>query len=344
MKTPRIWLLLWIETFHTLIMTSLNDIQKPVEKDYLLYERKLTEILHCEIDHIALMIDYILSNRGKGIRPLLTLLAASHSNRGGTLEPRSHIAAAMIEMVHTASLVHDDIVDESYIRRGQQSVFALWRSKAAVIIGDYMLSRCLSAGMRSGYHDMAGYIMEAVSQLCEGELIQGRHSETLDMTRDIYMDIIRKKTASLMGISSGVGAMSVHAPAGETERMRLFGENLGMAFQIRDDILDFAPSSQTGKEQCNDLKERKITLPLLAVLEQAGAGERHSLLTRLAEIRQVPSNAEYLRLAVEEGGGLEAAAVAMNEYIERARAVIGGCVTSPASGSLQMLCDYIAGR
>ena len=245
-------------------MVTLEEIQQPIADKVRHYENFITEILHSDSAYVSSICNYILSHRGKQMRPLLVLLSAALH---GEIDTYSYLGASLVEMMHTASLIHDDVVDEAFVRRGAPSVNALWRSHTAVLIGDYIFARTYHVCMEKGGNDMLLEITRSVHEMSEGELIQTEQSENLRMTRELYLDIIYKKTASLLAACSAIGAISVKAPEEQIAAMRAYGTNLGIAFQIKDDILDDSPMEVTGKPMCGDMRERKITLPLLYVLE-----------------------------------------------------------------------------
>lgn len=325
-------------------MKTIEHIRKPVEAPLKHYETYIKEALHSDSPYVGSIIDYLFSNRGKGIRPLLVMLCAKLHAADRPIGERTYLAAMLIEMIHTASLVHDDVVDEAYVRRNKPTVNALWRSWTSVLIGDYILSRSFLRGLQSQHYDVITFITSSLSELCEGELIQSRQSDRLEMTREIYLDIVYKKTATLIGASSGSGALSAGASPEEVARMKQFGDCLGIAFQISDDILDYAPQSQTGKPACGDLRERKITLPLLTVLERAAPGRRRELLRKLSDVRRRPQNVDYLYDAVIAENGIGMASEAMQTYLADARSLLSGYPDSPVRESLLDLCGFVAER
>lgn len=308
------------------------------------YEDYLHESLSSDNEMARMMLNYIFSSRGKAVRPLMAFLCAGMHNGGGEFPEASYLAAMLVEMMHTASLVHDDVIDEAHIRRGKPSAKALWRSHRAVLIGDYILAKSFAVGMNSGQYEIVRQISNTMSNLIEGELVQSEQSDKLAMTREIYYDIIYKKTASLIGVSGAVGALSVGADSERVEAMRRFGDSLGMAFQIKDDIFDYTLTAKTGKPSCGDLRERKITLPLLTVLEKSSAEERARLVGMLSEVRDVPENAEALCEIVVERGGLTMASEVMGEYIAQAKELLAHYPASKYRNALELLCDYIAER
>jgi octaprenyl-diphosphate synthase len=327
-------------------MNICDDIRRPIAGEVEEYERFLARHMSSPNEAVAGILGYILENGGKGFRPATVLLsAAMHSpspDRG--LGLRSYLGAMLVEMMHAASLVHDDVIDESDLRRGKPSVRAMWGSRRAVIAGDLLLAKSITVGLDSAQYDIVDYVTRAMSELCEGELIQSRQSERLDMTREIYLDIISKKTGTLFGVSAGVGALSVGASREQVAAMRQFGQWVGMAFQIRDDILDYDTRTDTGKPACNDLREHKITLPLLVVLERSTPERRAELLAMLAATDTQPGNIALLRDAVLDGGGIGEAEKVMEALVVRAQSLLSGYPVSAYHESLLMLSSHAATR
>ncbi len=325
-------------------MSVTDDIRRPIERQLEEYDRFVARYMKSGSESVGGILDYILENGGKSIRPMTVILSAAllspDPERG--LGLRTYLGAMLVEMMHTASLVHDDVIDESDMRRGKPSVRAVLNSRAAVITGDFILAKSITIGLDSAQYDIVDYVVRAMSELCEGELIQSEQSRKLEMTREIYLDIIRKKTATLFGVSAGVGAMSVGALPEQAAEMRLFGEYIGMAFQIKDDILDYDIRTDTGKPACNDLTEQKITLPLLAVLEKSAPERRTGLLERLSE--PTPGNIIYLHDAVIAGGGIEESERVMRGYIAGACSILPKYPVSPYHNSLVLLANYAGDR
>ena len=299
------------------------------------------------------MIAHVLSSRGKGVRPLIVMLCSALTSEANLRDweegrrncsVRTYLAAMMVEMLHTASLIHDDVIDSADTRRGKPSVNALWQSRNAVVLGDYILARTMSIGMESAQFDLVSHIVGSVATLCEGEILQSQHATDRDTTRQDYLEIIYKKTASLISVSASAGAVSVKASRYDVEQMRRFGEAIGMAFQIQDDILDYSRSAKTGKPTNNDLREGKITLPLIEVLEQCTSAERVQLLDRLSQCKEDETAVDYLQGVVESTGGLMLAARTMQTYIDRATAILAQYADSPFRAALINLCAYIAQR
>ena len=326
-------------------MTALDDIRKPVNEGLEELDRMVARHFADDSSPMAEMLNYALSARGKGVRPLTVLLSAAINSRSGKAGTRAQLAAMLVEMIHVASLVHDDVIDESMMRRGRPSVNARWQSRNAVVVGDYILARTMTIGLSSAQYDLVQHITGAITTLCEGEVIQSLHAARRDTDREAYLEIIRRKTASLLSVSASAGAMAAGASAERTETMRRFGEMLGMAFQIKDDIMDYTSAcSATGKPACNDLREGKITLPLIALLEESDEARRDELLVLLARCRDDENAVTELCRRVTDGGGTAAAEHTMYTYLHRAEALLADYDDSPARDSLIALCRYVAER
>lgn len=334
-------------------MVSLDAIRTPITSDIEAFEVFLKDQFSSDGKLMSQMLTHVLSARGKSVRPILVMLTSaltSSANQRQWIEgernctKRTYLAAMMVEMLHTASLVHDDVIDNADMRRGRPSVNALWQSRNAVIMGDFLLARTMSAGMQSAQYDLVSHIIGAVATLCEGEVLQSQHAADKDTTRQDYLEIIYKKTASLISTSASAGAVSVMASREDVEQMRRFGEALGMAFQIQDDILDYSRSAQTGKPRNNDLREGKITLPLIEVLEQCSSAERLQIIDKLSQCATDESAVDYIQNLVEVTGGLSLAARTMQTYIDRAVAILSKYDDSPYRTALINLCAYVADR
>jgi octaprenyl-diphosphate synthase len=335
-------------------MISINDIRKPILKDLEAFDKFIADNFSAEGELLKEMLTYALSSRGKGIRPILTLLIASmHSPivaREGYTDDKPHctkrtyLAAMLVEMIHTASLIHDDVLDSADERRGKPSVNAKWQSNMAIILGDYILARTMALGMASAQYDLISHIGSAMATLCEGEVLQSQHADKYDTTRDDYFDIIYRKTASLLGVSAALGALSVGANRGDVERMQKFGEAIGIAFQIQDDILDYKRDNNTGKPTNNDLREHKITLPMIEVMERASEQQRKEMIELLRRADSDNEALDKLHNIVVEGGGLGYAAEVLKSYLTRAMHLIHKYEETPFRKSLLDLCTFIAER
>ena len=327
-------------------MVTLDKIRKPIGADLDAFDEFVVRNFTAEGELLSDMLRYALSARGKGIRPTVVLLAAGLNApvRRERMGQRAYLAALLVEMIHVASLIHDDVIDEADTRRGRPSVNAVWQSHKAVLLGDYVLARNLSVGLQSGQFDLVTHICGAMATLCEGEMLQSECAAKHEMTRRHYLDIIYKKTACLLGVSASAGALAVGATRDKVALMRRFGEALGMAFQIQDDLLDYRADARTGKPAGNDLREGKITLPLLAVLERSDEARRSELLAALERCRDDEASVDFLREQVEREGGVAFAAGVMRDYVARAVEMLAEYEPSDCRKALADLCAYIVER
>ncbi len=333
-------------------MITLDQIRRPVEPQLeefkAFYEEFAERQFHTSCPLLEEMLRHTFSTQGKAVRPLVVLLSAALNAPQGAraIGRRTYLAALLIEMIHTTSLVHDDVLDESDSRRGKPTANALWQSKNAVLLGDYLLSKTISAGLQSAQYDLVDHVSRAVAILCEGELLQGDCARRGSLTREEYFRVIHLKTAALFGISASAGALSVRAPRERVEQMRRFGEALGDAFQIQDDLLDYTRSAATGKPVNNDLREGKITLPLLAVLERCDDDRRRELLGLLRRAATEEDAVDALQRIVETEGGLDEARRVMHDRVTVAIGALG-CIPgagSPAGKALADLCLFATDR
>ncbi|MBO5890036.1 MAG: polyprenyl synthetase family protein [Alistipes sp.] len=335
-------------------MITIDDIRKPILTDLEAFDEFVAENFSAEGDLMQEMLSYALSSRGKGVRPILTLLSAmlhiakepatGDEGKERRCTKRTYLAAMLVEMIHTASLIHDDVLDSAEERRGRASVNAKWQSDMAIILGDYILARTMAIGMASAQYDLISYIGTAMATLCEGEVLQSQHAKNLDTKREDYFTIIYQKTASLLGVSAALGALSVGANREEVDRMRKFGEAIGIAFQIQDDILDYKRDNNTGKPSNNDLREHKITLPLIEVMERGDEAFREEVISLLKRCDKDEEAVDRLHNIVEERGGKEYAAETMQAYIQRAMHLLAKFPDTPYRASLLSLCTFIAER
>ena len=334
-------------------MISINDIRKPIIGDLEAFDAFVADNFSAEGELLQEMLTYALSSRGKGIRPILTLLAASlHSpaavaatdGKERHCTKRTYLAAMLVEMIHTASLIHDDVLDSADERRGKPSVNAKWQSNLAIILGDYILAKTMALGMASAQYDIVSYVGSAMATLCEGEILQSQHARNLDTKRDDYFDIIYQKTASLLGVCAALGALSVGASREDIDRMRKYGEALGIAFQIQDDILDYNRNNNTGKPANNDLREQKITLPMIEVMESKSEEEVKEMKELLKRCKDDEAALDTLHNMVIAGGGIERATEVMQAYLSRAMHLVSKYEDTPYRKALIDLCTFVAER
>ena len=322
-------------------MSLLDDIRKPVDKEMGEFESYFGRTMKSNIPLLKIILNYIIRRKGKQMRPLLVFLTA---RLNGDISESTFVAATLIELLHTASLVHDDIVDDAHERRGAFSVNALWNSKIAVLVGDYLLSKGLLISVEKARYDMLEIVSEAVKSMVEGELLQIQKARKLNIKEEDYYKIIISKTAALVSACTATGARSVTEDPDIIQLMKDFGENIGMAFQIRDDILDYEVNGLTGKKIGNDIKERKITLPLINSLELASSLEKRHILSIVRSRKKTKSEINEVIDFVRNTGGLEYAELKMNQYRDKALAILDSYPESDVRNSLKMFANYTTTR
>lgn len=322
-------------------MTTIAKIKSPIDQELKDFEPYFKKSLQSDIPLLSTILNYIYRSKGKQLRPLFVFLSAKLH---GETNEFSKLAACSVELLHIATLVHDDVVDESYERRGTFSVKALWRNKLAVLVGDYILARGLILQLESKKYNFLHLISRAVQDMSEGEILQVKKSRKLDITDEIYFDIIRKKTASLIATSMAIGTASVSDDEEVVEKMYRIGQDVGIAFQIKDDIFDYQAKGLIGKPTGNDIKEKKITLPLLYVLNNSEPGERKRILRLIKRKNKNAAVVKELIQMVTERGGLEYAEQKMNEFKEKAIAGLMEFDDCEARTSLIDLTEYITTR
>jgi len=322
-------------------MSKLSSIKKPVEEEMRRFEGFFNDIMKSDVPLLKIILNYILRRKGKQMRPMLVFLSAGLN---GTINESSYIAATFIELLHTATLVHDDVVDDSQERRGALSINALWNSKIAVLVGDYLLSQGLLISVRKNRTDLLEIMSEAVQAMSEGELLQLQKSRKLNITEEVYFQIIKMKTAALIAACTASGTASVSTDPETIRTMKDLGENIGVSFQIRDDLLDYRGNGLTGKPEGNDIREKKITLPLIHALQQVSNGERKRI---LSIIRQKKKSAREVRSVVDfviENGGIDYAETMMEKYRDKALAILDTYPESDYRKSMKEFIDYTTAR
>ena len=322
-------------------MTSLEIIQLPIKKELKDFEAYFKGAIKSDIPLLALIVRYILKKKGKQMRPMFVFLSAKIL---GEFNESTHLAASGIELLHTATLLHDDVVDESYERRGSFSVNALWKNKIAVLVGDYILARGFLNALDEKKYRFLHLISRAVKDMSEGEILQMRKSRKLDIDYDTYFEIIKKKTASLIATSMAMGAASVSEDDELVEQMFSIGIDVGIAFQIKDDIFDYQSKGILGKPTGNDIKEKKITLPLLYVLEQSTNVEKRKILSLVKKKNKNATKVKELVDLVVAKGGLEYAEQRMNEFRDKAIDQLKQLPENESRESLIELVNYTTTR
>ena len=296
-------------------MASLSDIKRPVETEMREFESYFRRTLQSDIPFFHVILDNLLRRKGKQMRPLLVFLTA---RLNGTINETTYVAATFIELLHTATLLHDDVVDEASERRGFPSINVMYNSKIAVLAGDYLLAQGLLISVEKQSFNMLGIVSEAVREMVKGELVQLQKTRKLDISEDDYFRIIKMKTAALISACTACGTSSVTDDPETIARMKEMGQNIGIAFQIKDDLLDYTGNGLTGKRDGNDIKEKKITLPLIHALREAGPVERRHIFRLLRKKKKSSREIREVIGFVKKHGGLEYAERVMKEYSDRA--------------------------
>ena len=322
-------------------MSEIDKIKAPIRQEMIEFNDFFKSSIKSKVPLLDIITNYILRRKGKQMRPLFVFLSA---RMFGEINESSFTAASLIELLHTATLVHDDVVDESYERRGVFSINAIWKSKAAVLVGDYFLSKGLLLSLERKEFELLEIVSNAVKDISEGELYQIQKSRKLDINEDEYFKIIRKKTASLIAACTACGAKSVNSDTDTIEQMRLFGEYVGIAFQIRDDLFDYQKNGLVGKPMGNDIKEKKLTLPLIYSLENCDKAQKRKILRMISRQRKNSNTLDKIILFVKDGGGIEYSTDKMNDYRDKALLILSGFPDSEAKSSLKALVNYSIDR
>ncbi|WP_460635986.1 polyprenyl synthetase family protein [Larkinella harenae] len=319
---------------------SIRDIQAPIAAEMETFELKFRQFMKSEVMLLDQIMNYIVRRKGKQLRPMFVFLMAGVC---GKINESTYRGAALIELIHTATLVHDDVVDDSNYRRGFFSVNALWKNKIAVLVGDYLLSRSLFLAVDHEDFEFLRLINRAVKEISEGELLQIEKARRLDITEAIYFDIIRQKTATLIAACCAVGARSVGATAEIIENARLFGEKVGIAFQIKDDLFDYG-DVEVGKPLGIDIKEKKMTLPLIYALNQASWSVKRRIINIVKNESENPKKVAEVIDFVKQSGGIQYATEVMTRYVEEAKNLLFTLPDSSYRNSLEQLVQYTIER
>lgn len=319
----------------------LKEIQAPIALEMQDFEKKFRASMRTKVLLLDKIMTYIVKRKGKQMRPMFVFLTAGLTS--GRIDEATYRGAALIELLHTATLVHDDVVDDANYRRGFFSVNALWKNKVAVLVGDYLLSRGLLLSVENGDYDLLKIFTTAVREMSEGELLQMEKARTMNITEEVYFDIIYKKTASLISSCCAAGAASVGAGEEIIDRMRLFGEKVGMAFQIKDDLFDYG-NEEIGKPVGIDIKERKMTLPLIYALNKASWLDRKRIVYIVRNLSHKNKKVQEVIEFVKASGGLDYATGVMEQYYNQAMDILQTFPDSAYKNSLHKLVQYTIER
>lgn len=322
------------------MVKSLNTIKGPIEKELKIFEDRFRDSMRSKVPLLDKITYYIVQRKGKQVRPMFVFLSAKLF---GAVNDATYIAASLVELLHTATLVHDDVVDDSYERRGFFSINALWKNKIAVLVGDFLFSQGFLLALNNNEYELLKILSVAVREMSEGELLQIEKARRLDISEDVYYEIIRQKTASLIATACSAGAFSTAPGPDEVEKMRLFGEKIGIAFQIRDDLFDFG-TADVGKPLGIDIKEKKMTLPLIYALDNASKGDKRRIINNIKRHSEKADKVREVIEFVRESGGLEYAKEAMLRYRTEAFEILHSFPQNPARDSLEQLVLFVTDR
>ena len=311
-----------------------------ISEELRTFEKKFADAVKSNTPLLDRIMKYIIKRKGKQLRPMFVFLCAKLH---GEVNESTYRAAALVELLHTATLVHDDVVDESLERRGFFSINAIWKNKIAVLVGDYLLSKGLLLSTTNNDFEHLHILSEAVKQMSEGELLQMEKSRKLNLSEEIYFEIVKNKTASLLSSACAVGAYTTSKNMATTELMKSFGENVGIAFQIKDDLFDYG-TEKIGKPTGNDIKEKKLTLPLIYTLNKVDKTTRRKLIYILKNENKNPASVKFVITTVVENGGIKYAENKMNEYRDEALRILHQFNNTDVRTALEELVRYTTDR
>jgi octaprenyl-diphosphate synthase len=314
--------------------------KKIIAEELVLFESHFKEAVKSRVSLLDRIMQYIVKRKGKQLRPMFVLLSAK---LGGEINESTYRAASLVELLHTATLVHDDVVDESLERRGFFSINALWKNKIAVLVGDYLLSKGLLLSLNNKDHRVLELLSEAVKMMSEGELLQIEKARNLNLKEDIYYEIIKGKTASLLASACAAGASTTFESEESAEKMKIFGEKTGMAFQIKDDLFDYG-KADVGKPTGNDIKEKKLTLPLIYTLNKCSSSTKKTIINIIKNENTNKQKVQFVIDEVVKHGGIAYAEQKMIAFRDEALAILHSFEPSPVRDALEELVRYTTDR
>ncbi len=318
----------------------METAKRIIAQELKIFESRFKASVKSNVPLLDRIMQYIVRRKGKQLRPMFVLLCAKMT---GNINDATYRAASLVELLHTASLVHDDVVDESYERRGFFSTYALWKSKISVLVGDYLLSKGLLLSLGGGDYRILHILSDAVRKMSEGELLQIEKARGLNLKEDIYFEIIKTKTASLLASACSAGAYSTCENDEMAEKFRLFGEYTGIAFQIKDDLFDYGTDA-IGKPTGNDIKEKKLTIPLIHTLNNIDRSKRRELIYILKNQNRIKAKVNYVIEEVKKAGGIQYGIQKMEEYRDKAIALLHEFEPSETRTALEELVNYTTDR
>ena len=322
-------------------MSEIKEIKKPIVDEMNLFENKFKKSLKTTVPLLDKIMHYIIKRKGKQMRPMFVFLCAKLF---GETKESAYTAASLIELLHTATLVHDDVIDESNFRRGVFSINALWKNKISVLVGDFLLSRGLLLAVEKNEFELLKIVSHAVKDMSEGELLQIEKTRKLNITEEVYFEIIRKKTAALISACCAAGASSSQTSSENISQMKIFGEKVGIAFQIKDDLFDYTQSPLIGKPTGLDIREKKMTLPLIHTLNQVNKKEKSFIINTIKNDSKNSKKVEQIINLVKENKGLEFAENKMNEYYSESIKLLEKFDDNEAKDSLKKLVEFVVKR
>ncbi len=320
---------------------TVEEIKRPINEEMKLFEQKFYESMQSKVPLLDKVTRFIVTTKGKQMRPMFVFLCAKLV---GEVNEKTYRGASMIELIHTATLVHDDVVDESFKRRNFFSINALWKNKIAVLVGDYLLSKSVLLSTDHKDYDLLGVISRTIREMSEGELLQLEKARKLDITEDVYYEIIRQKTATLIAACCEIGVLSNNADEALAKKMMDFGTYTGMAFQIKDDLFDYLTSNVIGKPVGIDIKEQKMTLPLIHTLKTADEKDRKYYFNTIKRYNNDQKRVKELINFVKSSGGLDYAVTVMKDFQQKAKDILNEFPDSEARRSLYIMLDYVIER
>ena len=323
-------------------MKVVERIKEPIYQEMELFEEKFTQSMYSNVALLNRITHFIVNRKGKQMRPMFVFLVAKLLGEGKVNE-RTYRGAAVIELIHTATLVHDDVVDDSNKRRGFFSINALWKNKIAVLVGDYLLSKGLLLSIENEDFDLLKIISVAVREMSQGELLQIEKARNLDITEKVYYEIIRQKTATLLAACCAIGAQAIGAPPKEVKKMHRFGEILGMAFQIKDDLFDYS-EQKIGKPTGIDIKDQKMTLPLIYTLSVVSKTEKRAMINIIKNHNKDKRKILQLIVLVKEKGGFDFAISKMQAYRKEALELLFEFPKNQYRDALELMLNYVIER
>jgi|TARA_B100001059_G_scaffold52507_1_gene46301 octaprenyl-diphosphate synthase len=322
-------------------MNTIREIKKPIQQEMLLFEKKFKSSLNSNVPLLDKILHYIVKRKGKQMRPMFVFLSGKLF---GDVNESSFRAASLIELLHTATLVHDDVIDDANMRRGFFSINALWKNKIAVLVGDYLLSQGLLMSLENQEYDLLQIVSKAVKEMSEGELLQIEKARKLDIEEDVYFEIIRQKTATLIAACCACGAVAANQDKETVERMRKFGELIGIAFQMKDDLFDYYNEDLIGKPTGIDIKEQKMTLPLIYTLKNSDKKQKKFIIQTVKNHNTNSERVAEVLDIVKRSGGIDYTIDKMKSYQKEALQVLKTFDDNESRKSLELLVNFVIER